>query len=113
MLKVNVFEAKAGLSHYLDRVERGEHVVICRRNRPIAELRPIEVARTSPRPIGGAKGELVVPASFFEPLPNDLIDSFYPGMDTAGRHVRVAEEQAVYRSRTATTKRKASARRRR
>ena len=113
MIKVNVFEAKAGLSHYLDRVERGERVVICRRNRPIAELRPIEVARTSPRPIGGLRGQVIVPASFFEPLPNDVLVGFYPGIDTAGGHVRAAVERAVYGSRSSTAKRKKSARGRR
>ena len=79
MIKVNVFEAKARLSQYLDRLERGERIVICKRNRPIAELRPIEAEPTALRPVGGVKGQLVVPRSFFEPLPDDLIDGFYAG----------------------------------
>jgi hypothetical protein len=29
-----------------------------------------------PRPIGLAKGEFKVPATFFEPLPDDLIQAF-------------------------------------
>lgn len=28
------------------------------------------------RPIGLAKGELEIPASFFEPLPNDMLNAF-------------------------------------
>ena len=41
MLKVNVAEAKKRLSRYLERVEQGETVVLCRRNVPIAEIRPL------------------------------------------------------------------------
>ena len=96
---VNIFEAKARLSEYLDRMARGERVVICRRNQPVAELRPVAVARTGPRPIGGAKGQLAVPSAFFDPLPNDLLDAFgggaplYPPLDMAStRPLSVARE---------------------
>ena len=76
MNKVNVFEAKARLSEYLDRVEKGERVLICRRNRPVAELRPVDAVRVGRRPIGGAKNRFVIPPSFFEPLPDDVLDDF-------------------------------------
>jgi prevent-host-death family protein len=75
MKKVNVHEAKAQLSSLLDDVAEGETVVICRRNIPAAELRAIPKARSTRRPIGLAKGFVVAP-SFFEPLPEDLIDAF-------------------------------------
>ena len=89
MKKVNLFEAKARLSECIDAVQRGEQVVICRRNRPVAELRAIGVARTVPRPVGGAKG-FEIPDAFFEPLADDVIDVFYG--ETAGRAPsRVAE----------------------
>jgi prevent-host-death family protein len=55
MIRVNVFEAKAKLSEYLDQLARGERVVICRRNHPVAELVPNAAARANPRPVGGAK----------------------------------------------------------
>jgi antitoxin (DNA-binding transcriptional repressor) of toxin-antitoxin stability system len=76
MKKVNIFEAKARLSECIDAVQRGEQVVICRRNEPVAELRAITATRTTPRPLGGAKG-LDVPDAFFEPLPDDVVDTFY------------------------------------
>ena len=79
MIVVNVHEAKAKLSEYLEAAERGETVVICRRNRPIAELRPSPAARREPRPIGLDKGRLTVPDSFFEPLPDDAIEAFEGG----------------------------------
>ena len=41
MIRVNVHEAKTHLSRYLERVAEGESVVICKRNIPVAELRPI------------------------------------------------------------------------
>src|SRR5687768_8673245 len=76
MFKVNVFEAKAKLSEFLDRAARGERIVICRHNRAIAELRPLESVRSEPRPIGPLRGESTfdVPASFFEPLSDDELD---------------------------------------
>jgi prevent-host-death family protein len=79
MIMVNVHEVKAKLSEYLEAVARGERVIICRRNRPVAELRPSPVTRTAPRPIGLDQGRFTVPASFFEPLPDDLLDAFDAG----------------------------------
>lgn len=75
MLKVNVADAKAHLSSYLDRVARGETIVLCRRNVPVAELRPLAQRRTEERPVGIDPG-LVVPDSFFEPLPEDVLRAF-------------------------------------
>ena len=76
MKKVNVQDAKTHLSRYLERVERGETIVICRRNEPIAEIKPVGRARTKPRPLGLAKGTFRIPRSFFEPLPEDLVRAF-------------------------------------
>jgi Antitoxin of toxin-antitoxin stability system len=41
---VNVHAVKAHLSVYLSKVEQGETVIIARRNKAIAELRPISAA---------------------------------------------------------------------
>lgn len=76
MERVNVFELKARLSEFLARIERGERILICRRNQPVAEIRSVAAARTAPRPVGGAKGQFTVPASFFAPLPADVLDDF-------------------------------------
>ena len=40
MLKIGAFEAKNTLGALLDRVERGEEVVITRRGKPVARLAP-------------------------------------------------------------------------
>ncbi len=78
MIKVNLADAKSRLSQYLDSVERGETVILCRRNVPVAEIRPLPKPPTEPRPIG-TDPDLLVPDSFFEPLPEDLIEAFEGG----------------------------------
>ena len=76
MIKLNIHEAKTHLSKYLERLRKGETIILCKRNTPIAEIRPLPTARTKKRPIGLAKGELVVPVSFFEPLPEEFVKGF-------------------------------------
>lgn len=72
MVKASVFDLKAKLSDYLDRAARGEHIMVCRHNKPVAELRPVEAARTAPRPVGPLPGRPTfdIPASFFDPMPD-------------------------------------------
>ena len=75
MKKVNLYEAKTRLSALVDRVAEGEAILICRRNVPVAELRPLPKARRTRRPIGLVAG-FAVPPSFFEPLPAEGSDAF-------------------------------------
>lgn len=100
MIVVNIHEVKAKLSEYLDAVERGERVMICKRNRPVAELRAVEPKRTDPRPIGGGPYSFTVPDSFFEPMPDDWLDEFYKGpiFPEQRKASRVAEAPAAYGS---------------
>jgi prevent-host-death family protein len=79
MIVVNINEAKAKLSEYLEAVGKGERVVICKRNQPVAELRAVEQKRTTPRPIGLAKGKIKILPSFFDPLPDDWLDEIENG----------------------------------
>lgn len=108
MNKVNVFEAKAKLSEYLDRAARGERIVICRHNRPVAELRAVSAVRTEPRPLGPLPGRPTfnLPASFFDPLADDELeqwdtvrsaDPLSPGWTAPAAHGagRVAETTAA------------------
>ena len=103
MIKVNLAAAKARLSHYLASVERGETVILCRRNVPVAEIRPLPRPLTQPRPIG-TDPDLVVPDSFFDPLPEDLLGAFEGRAsrwaetgDTEGREPLRAIETAMGR----------------
>jgi len=63
MTKVNVAEAKAQLSSLLDRAQSGETVIVCRRNVPVAELRPVPLERTAPRRIGIDRG-MKIPGNY-------------------------------------------------
>jgi len=72
MIKINIHEAKTYLSRYLDRLAKGETIILCKRNIPVAEIRPIPTDRTSQRPIGLAKDKFRVPPEFFEPLPPEI-----------------------------------------
>ncbi len=108
MIVVNIHEAKAKLSEYLDAVANGERVVICKRNQPVAELRAIEQKRTEPRPLGLAKGQVSIPPSFFEPMPDEFLDAFesgpvYPEVSQPGR---VAERRPKYSAGTRSKKRR-------
>ena len=100
MKKVNIYEAKTRLSELLDAVGRGEQVVICRRNQPVAELLPVRHGASAPRPIGTARGQVQVPAAFFDPLPDALVDDFYAGAQLSrGGASRVAERPPATRIR--------------
>ena len=103
MIVVNIHEAKAKLSEYLDAVASGERVMICKRNQPVAELRAVAAVRSEPRPIGKAKGILDVPSTFFEPLPDQIVRTFWdrgeevaPGTSKA-TDAKAAESRAGYR----------------
>jgi prevent-host-death family protein len=73
---LNVHDAKTHLSRYLTRVEEGETIVLCRRNQPVAELRPLAKRRTKPRPLGLERGRFIVSEAFFDGLPDELVDAF-------------------------------------
>ncbi len=93
MIVINIHEAKAKLSEDLEAAARGERVLICKRNRPIAELRAIEQRRTEPRPIEGDT-RVVIHPSFFEPMPDEFLEAFEAGPMSPGlpaRASRVAE----------------------
>ena len=75
MIRINVAEAKARLSKYLDSVQRGETVILCRRNIPIAEIRPLPNRPRQERRVGIDRG-MELPTSFFEPLPDALLSRF-------------------------------------
>ena len=79
MIKINIHEAKTHLSRYLERLRAGEVIVICKRNVPIAEIRPLKAPPRGKRPVGLAKGEFTLEPRFFEPLPEDVLASFERG----------------------------------
>ena len=80
MIKINIAEAKANFSRYIEFVERGETVTVCRRNVPVAEIRSLPQPLSERRPVGIDSG-MKIPAGFFEPLPDSLLAAFEGGDD--------------------------------
>lgn len=95
MIMVNIADAKAKLSEYIEAVSNGESVVICRHNRPVAELRPIEPARIAPRDLTPMfPGETFMTDAFFEPM-SDVELQEWEGSELFP--ARVAERAPAYR----------------
>ena len=69
---VNVHQAKAQLSELLERVARGEEIVIAKRGKPFVRL--VRVEDRAPRCPGIAKGRLT--EAFFEPLPDEELEAW-------------------------------------
>lgn len=71
----NIHEVRENLAEYVAAAERGEEVLICRRNQPVAKLVALGPQRSSrPRPLGRAPDAgQALPAGFFEPLPEELL----------------------------------------
>lgn len=76
MILIDIQQAQAELARYLDEVARGQTILVCKDNLPIAEIRPVAAPGPTPRPLGLAKGMGTIPASFFDPLPPDLLAAF-------------------------------------
>jgi prevent-host-death family protein len=70
---VNVHTAKTNLSRLLDRVRKGEEIVIAKAGKPCAKLVPLEEAQE--RKPGLLKGWRL-PDSFFDPLPAEELDAW-------------------------------------
>lgn len=74
--RLNIQEAKTHLSEHLANLKAGDRIILCRRNRPVAEILPLPEPADEPRPIGLGKGLAQVPKSFFDPLPDEILDLF-------------------------------------
>ena len=79
MITLNINEIKTHFSSFLAKVSNGETVIVCKRNIPIAEIKPIATLPNKKRPIGLAGKEypdFKVSNAFFEPLPDDIVTAF-------------------------------------
>lgn len=75
MDSVNLYDAKTNLSQLVDRAAAGEEIVIAKAGRPMARLVPLR-RRTTPRPLGLLKGEVVLGEDFDAPLPEGMARAF-------------------------------------
>jgi len=103
MIMVNIAEAKAKLSEFVEAVGRGEAVIICNHNRPVAELRGVDAPRTAPRDLTPLyPGETFITDAFFEPMSDaDLAEWYGPAAPPA----KVAEKRDAYGTSPARGKR--------
>ncbi|HYU34106.1 MAG TPA: type II toxin-antitoxin system prevent-host-death family antitoxin [Thermoanaerobaculia bacterium] len=76
MSTVSLQELQRDTGALLDRVEAGEHVVVVRGGRPVAELRPVPTSQPGPRPFGLSAGVFTVPDDFDDPLPEEILRGF-------------------------------------
>jgi len=66
MTTININEAKTHLSRYAKRVKAGETIVLCDRNHPFAEIRPLPQPLTAKkRKLGQLAGKVQCGDAFF------------------------------------------------
>lgn len=70
---VSVTQAKARLDELIGQMLAGDEIVITKRGKPMAMLAPFVPGH---RRFGVLKGKLVIPDSFFDPLPRDELDAW-------------------------------------
>lgn len=74
MRNVNLHEAKTYLLKYLDTVQQGEEIIICKNGHPIAVLKAYQ-PQQGQRQLGGWKGKVKM-AKDFDELPESFMDYF-------------------------------------
>jgi len=74
MHSTNIHEAKTHLSRLLDRVAKGEEIIIAKAGKPVAKLVPY-LAEARPRKPGYWRGKVAIHDDF-DTLPNDVAAAF-------------------------------------
>jgi antitoxin (DNA-binding transcriptional repressor) of toxin-antitoxin stability system len=65
-IPININEAKAKLSKHTKMVEAGETVILCERNKPFAEIRPLDRRGSAARVFGLSKSVFRLGPEFFK-----------------------------------------------
>jgi antitoxin (DNA-binding transcriptional repressor) of toxin-antitoxin stability system len=76
MSTISVQELQRDLLTFLRRVEAGETFLVVSGEHPLAEVRPVSVPATQPRPFGLCAGQFQVPVDFDRPLPDEILKEF-------------------------------------
>ena len=74
--RLNTHDAGTILSARIAALKPGDRIILWSHDRPVAEIRPLDERLDEPRPVGLGKGLADIPESFFDPLPNELVDPF-------------------------------------
>ena len=69
---INMHDAKTHFSRLIERVQRGEEVVIAKAGKPVVRLLPYTTGPAKPRKGGQWKGLVRVGENFDAPLPDEL-----------------------------------------
>lgn len=77
MRSENISEIKANFSYYVNlAVKKGETILICNHNVPVAEIKAVTPVTKNKRVFGVCKDKIILPDDFNE-TSQDIIDSFY------------------------------------
>jgi prevent-host-death family protein len=97
MIMVNIYEAKSKLSEFIEAATRGERVIICNHNQPVAELRAVEPIATGSRDLAPMfPGQTWITPAFFEPL-SAKETAAWEGIETTT--LKAAESRGTYDTR--------------
>lgn len=78
METVNIHDAKTNLSRLVDRVSKGESVIIAKAGKPMVKLVPLDEAERRPgRRIGFMTGEFTTPDDFDRMGEDEIAEMFY------------------------------------
>jgi antitoxin (DNA-binding transcriptional repressor) of toxin-antitoxin stability system len=75
-IHINIHEAKTHLSKYLEKIAKGHTVVLCKRNVPIAEIRPLPKVVDRRKLFGMDKGKVIIPPEFFDPMTEEFPEHY-------------------------------------
>jgi antitoxin (DNA-binding transcriptional repressor) of toxin-antitoxin stability system len=79
MIQLNINEVETNFAATIDRVSRGETVIICKSDKPVAQITQIQQQPKKQRPIGLAAKKypgFELPDNFNDPLPDDILAYF-------------------------------------
>jgi antitoxin (DNA-binding transcriptional repressor) of toxin-antitoxin stability system len=87
MVQININEAKTHLSRYARMVKAGQTIILCDRNVPFAEMRPLpKPARRGKRKLGQLKGQCPTGPDFFD-SDEVIAKSFEGPLSSGGLHL--------------------------
>lgn len=76
-MRVGIHEAKTNLSRLIPVVQAGDEVIITNAGRPVARLVAFH-ERGDKRALGLYRGKVIVHGDLLAPLPDAVVDDFWP-----------------------------------
>ena len=78
---ITITEAGEHLSQLIQRAMAGEEILVGDAGTPLVKLTPVtrHTSRTKPRILGSWTGQVHIRDDFDDPLPEELLDTFYNG----------------------------------